>query len=68
MSHVRGKPCLLQELHVYIFYTFHNVFAEILWHFSLDYTDVELLVNLLATLKILIYLIFLASLTIFLNY
>lgn len=33
MLHVRGKPCLLQELLVYIFCTFHNVFAEILWHF-----------------------------------
>lgn len=61
MLHVRGKPRFLQELHIFIFYTFHNVLAEILWRFSLEHKDVELLVNLLAALryfKIIFYLNF----------
>jgi len=75
MLHVRGKPCFLQELHILIFYTFYNVFAEILWHLSLECKDVEFLVRLLATpkyfrimlLKFFTGKFFMASFTIFLT-
>lgn len=69
MLYVRGKSSLVQELNIFIFYTFHNVFAESLWHFWLEYKDVELQLNLLATfiyLKIKFYLNF-GGFTIFLS-
>lgn len=47
------KALLSPGISIFIFYTFQNVFAEILWHFSQSHKSVEMLVNLLTQVSIL---------------
>lgn len=46
------KALLSAGISIFLFYTFKDVFAEILWHFSQSHRSVEMLVNLLTQLLI----------------
>lgn len=47
------KALLSAGISIFIFYTFQNVFAGILWQFSESHRSVKMLVNLLTQLHIL---------------
>lgn len=46
------RALLSAGISIFLFYTFQNVFAGILWHFSQSHRSVEMLVNLLTQLRI----------------